>query len=47
METNGDLNEAANNLLSQLPDNKALGVFASIKKDEGKKFTICSVEVWY
>ena len=44
IETNGDLNEAANNLLYQLPDSKAQGVLASIKKEE-KKFIISSVEV--
>lgn len=45
IDTNGDLNEAANNLLCQLPDsNKAQGVLANIKKEE-KKFTIDSVEV--
>ena len=45
IETNGDLNEAANNLLYQLPDSKAQGVLASIKKKEEKKFVISSVEV--
>ena len=44
IETNGDLNEAANNLLYQLPDSKAQGVLASIKKEE-KKFVISSLEV--
>ena len=44
IDTNGDLNEAANNLLYQLPDSKARGVLASIKKEE-KKFIISSVEV--
>lgn len=44
IETNGNLNEAASNLLWQLPDSKAQGVLASIKKEE-KKFTISSVEV--
>lgn len=46
IETNGDLNEAANNLLYQLPDSKAQGVLASIKKEE-RKFIISSVKVWH
>lgn len=45
IDTNGDINEAANNLLYQLPDSKAQGVLASIKKEEEKKFIISSVEV--
>lgn len=44
IDTNGDVNEAANNLLYQLSDSKAQGVLASIKKEE-KKFEISSVEV--
>ena len=42
--TDGDLNEAANNLLSQLPDVQAQGVLASMKKEE-KSFSIKSIEV--
>ena len=42
--TDGDLNEAANNLLSQLPDVQAQGVLASMKKED-KNFSIKSVEV--
>ena len=45
IDTNGDINEAANNLLYQLPDSKAQGVLTSIKKEEEKKFIISSVEV--
>ena len=45
IDTNGDLNEAANNLLYQLPDSKAQSVLASIKKEEEKKFTIDSIQV--
>lgn len=44
MATDGDLNEAANNLLGQLPDAQAQGVLASMKKEE-RNFSIKSIEV--